>query len=182
MILLTYLILLLIFSDEYFKNENKGINQHVLIPSWSSTLGEGVNVREVKEITWNETRDVDVYKRNYHRYDNREVLNIMEDGFFIALTFDRDYNSSYYYAQFYWKYKDLFNDENYSVWLPAIPCTEDDVSSEVLNELNKYDLGSGIICPDLSTIGTQIKMIGDFAENFNSELFIDVRLCTFPSG
>ena len=85
----------------------------------------------------------------------------MQEGFLYAHSFSKTYDETYYTVRFSWIYSDGQNNEDYEFYMPAVYWSTDHFSSDVLNRMQNYRLASGLICPDVSNLTTQIKMIGD---------------------
>ena len=101
----------------------------------------------------------------------------MEDGFSYAYTFSKPFDTSYFDIDFYWEYINIATNETYSVYMPSAYCSTQNFSVEILERLYNYNLGSGVICPDISVLPTQIKMIGDSIGTYNSRLNSYVSYC-----
>ena len=118
-------------------------------------------------------------QKHYERFNKYQVLDIMEDGFSYVYTFNHPYNPAFYTVFFSWRYFDNTTKEYYDEFFSGVPCTTEHFTNEVLARLQKYDLGSGLICPDISRIGVQIKMIGDTNGDSYSMLESHVVYCLY---
>ena len=108
-------------------------------------------------------------------------MNIMQDGFSYVYTFRQPYDRTYYQVQFFWFYSDATTGESYSEFFPPIICSTDHYSQDILTRLENYDLGSGIICPDLSEAASLVKMIGDRYGNTYSYMLGQVMQCAYDA-
>ena len=72
-------------------------------------------------------------------------MNIMQDGFSFVYTFRQDYDISYFSVHFYWYYYDSTINEFYGYFLPAVNCTTDHYSEDILARLYNYNIGSGVL-------------------------------------
>ena len=119
-------------------------------------------------------REVRTFQKHYDRFNDFKVFNIMEDGFSYVYTFDRLFDEAYYTVNFFWTYANNSTDENYSVYMPPVTCSTEHFQSDILQRMQDYDMGSGLICPDIGSLSTQIKMIGDKKGISNSSLYSQV--------
>ena len=126
---------------------------------------------------WKANKEFKTVQRHFDRFDNLQVLNIMEDGFSYIYTFSQPFDTSYFDVYFFWDYKDSSTNETYGVYIPSTFCSTQYFSTEVLLRLQNFDLGSGLICPELSVLNTQIKMIGDSFGAYYSRLSSQVLYC-----
>ena len=106
-------------------------------------------------------------------------MNIMRDGFSFVYSFRQPYDVSYYQVYFSWHYNDSTTGETYQHILPAINCTTDHYSEDVLARLQQYDLGSGLICPDTTVVQTLVKLIGYKNGTNKSFLGSQVMYCLY---
>ena len=101
----------------------------------------------------------------------------MEDGFSYVYTFTKPLDKTYFNVYFYWRYFDGSTGESYDVYMPSINCSTQHYSSQILQRLQNYSLSSGLICPDISVLTTQIKMVGDSEGSIRSQLTSQVLRC-----
>ena len=132
-------------------------------------------------MTWIQSLGVETYQKHHERFENTQQMNIMQDGFSYVFTFKQPYDRTYYAVHFYWHYYDAATGELYAYFLPAVNCSTDHYSQDILTRLENYNLGSGIICPDMSGYDVMIKLIGDRHGNTYSYMQSEVRQCQFES-
>ena len=108
-------------------------------------------------------------------------MDIMQDGFSYVYTFRQPYDRTYYDVHYIWNYYDANTGESYDHYFPAVNCTTDHYSQDVLTRMQNYDLGSGLICPDMSEFDVMVKLIGDNNGGIYSFLRSIVMHCEFEN-
>ena len=136
---------------------------------------------EGSNITWIQSLGVKTYQKHNERSKNTTQMEIMRDGFSYVYTFRQPYDRTYYDVYYIWVYYDATTGESYDYYFPNVNCTTDHYSQDVLTRMQNYDLGSGLICPDMSGIDVMVKLIGHKDGGSYSFLQSLVSQCNFES-